>query len=120
MMTQQDVIETIRTAAKRYGHQIIDDEDMRRIESELDPLREWMQIMDGAVAPGSESCLATPAWSVYDDPEHLADNIEWWTRAYAALYAAQHGGDPDAPEQVCERLLDGDLEGAEEIAGASL
>jgi len=87
-MTQQDIIETIRAAVRHYGRQIIDAEDMRRIESELDPLREWMRILDNAVAPGSESCLATAAWSIYDDPEHLADNIKWWTRAYAALYAA--------------------------------
>lgn len=112
-----DVVAAIRTAAESYGRKVIDAEDMRRIETGLDPLREWMRILDNAVAPGSESCLATAAWSVYDDPEHLADNIEWWTRAYAALYAANRSDDARAPEEVCEAIADGDLEGAERAAG---
>lgn len=108
----------------------LDDRDWDAIRDHLSVgdlmggIREWLRILDGLVAPGSETCLASYTYQVEDAIESSHDPVsevrrqtEWWARAYRALDLARSEHDQPHLEDVCERLLDGDLEGAEALIG---
>lgn len=108
----------------------LDDRDWEHIHGYLrvgdltDGIYEWLRILDGLVAPGSETCLASYRYQAEDAIEGSHDpitevrhQVEWWARAYRALDLAHSEHGQPHLEDVCERLLNGDLEGAEALVG---
>jgi len=114
---RKEVLGMIRAAAERYGREVLTGDLMSLIEHSLNPLEKWRRLLERAVAPTSDSCLAAHSWGVFEDPDHLQENIEWWTRAYAALYTANRSDDARATEEVCEAIAHGNLDGAEALVG---
>lgn len=121
-------VERVLRAATPSGW--LDDRDWDTIRAHLgvgdlmSGIREWLRRLDQVVAETSETCLASYAYQVEDAIESAHDpalevrrQAEWWARAYQALDLARSEHIQPHLEDVCERLLGGDLEGAEALVG---
>jgi hypothetical protein len=109
--------QAIAQAMPHWGH-LVAETDYSATDTLAEVAARAIRAIDQHIAQTSDTPLLGPALDSLRRATDILETLTWWDRAYQAYYDATPGelDTADRTGTVVDRLLDGDLEGAEAAA----